>query len=74
MTLKERRANEAAFEAALNEQDAKQKRLALALYATAQAVINGYDYTPGDSDLDDEQPIYISMTLGDYRKARIIFQ
>ena len=33
------------------------------------AVVNGYRYTPGDSDLDNEQPIWVRMTLGDYRRA-----
>lgn len=33
------------------------------------AVRRGYDYNPGDSDLDDEQPIWVRMTLGDYRRA-----
>ena len=34
-----------------------------------KAVFNGYTYDPGDSDLDDEQPISVSITLGDYRKV-----
>ena len=34
------------------------------------AVCDGYDYDPGDSDLDDEQPITVRMTLGEYRRAR----
>jgi hypothetical protein len=33
------------------------------------AVCNGYPYNPGDSDLDNVQPIHVRMTLGDYRKA-----
>lgn len=33
------------------------------------AVCQGYSYNPGDSDLDDEQPIHVSITLGDYRRA-----
>jgi hypothetical protein len=33
------------------------------------AVTKGYDYNPGCSDLDDEQPIWVRMTLGDYRRA-----
>lgn len=40
------------------------------LPALLKAVTNGYTYDPGSSDLDDEQPIYVRMTLGDYRKAR----
>lgn len=35
-----------------------------------RAVVNGMVYDPGHSDLDDEQPIHVSMTLGDYRRAR----
>jgi hypothetical protein len=46
------------------------KKMALLL---AQAVKDGFDYDPGDSDLDDEQPIYVNMTLGDYRRAVGLF-
>ena len=35
-----------------------------------RAVVEGMDYNPGHSDLDDEQPINVSMTLGEYRRAR----
>ena len=35
----------------------------------AKTVREGFDYDPGHSDLDDEQPIHVRMTLGDYRKA-----
>jgi hypothetical protein len=34
-----------------------------------KAIVDGYDYNPGDSDLDNEQPIHVRMTLGDYRRA-----
>ncbi len=34
-----------------------------------RAVCDGYSYDPGDSDLDNEQPITVRMTLGDYRRA-----
>ena len=34
-----------------------------------RAVCDGMVYDPGHSDLDDEQPIHVSMTLGDYRRA-----
>jgi hypothetical protein len=34
-----------------------------------KAVASGYTYDPGSSDLDDEQPIHVRMTLGDYRRA-----
>lgn len=38
-------------------------------------VVQGYDYDPGDSDLDDEQPITVRMTLGEYRRARrVLFE
>lgn len=33
------------------------------------AVSQGYSYDPGDSDLDDEQPIWVRITLGDYRRV-----
>lgn len=36
-------------------------------------IVEGYSYDPGDSDLDDEQPIHVKMTLGDYRRARQLF-
>jgi len=36
------------------------------------AIVEGMDYDPGHSDLDDEQPIHVSMTLGEYRKARML--
>ncbi len=34
-----------------------------------QAVVDGYPYNPGDSDLYNEQIIHVRMTLGDYRRA-----
>lgn len=34
-----------------------------------RAVADGYTYDPGSSDLDDEQPITVRMSLGDYRRA-----
>ena len=37
----------------------------------AQIIVSGFEYNPGHSDLDNEQPIHVSMTLGDYRKARL---
>jgi len=40
-----------------------------------EAVCSGYNYNPGSSDLDDEQPIYVSMTLGEYRRAsRLLYE
>lgn len=37
-----------------------------------RAIVNGYDYNPGDSDLDNEQTIHVRMTLGDYRAAALL--
>ena len=34
-----------------------------------QTIVSGFTYDPGHSDLDDEQPIHVRMTLGDYRAA-----
>jgi hypothetical protein len=34
-----------------------------------RAVAAGFTYDPGCSDLDNEQPITVRMTLGDYRRA-----
>jgi hypothetical protein len=40
-----------------------------------EAVTKGYTYDPGSSDLDDEQPIHVSMTLGEYRRAvRMLYE
>src|ERR1035438_9729834 len=33
------------------------------------AVLLGFSPDPGTSDLDNEQPIFVRMTLGDYRAA-----
>lgn len=35
-----------------------------------KAVVSGFIYDPGQSDLDDEQPIHVSMNLGQYRRIR----
>ena len=34
----------------------------------AQPFRDAFDYDPGHSDLDDEQPINITVTLGDWRR------
>ena len=39
------------------------------VYPVLEAVSKGYLYDLGDSDLDDEQPITVRITLGDYRRA-----
>lgn len=46
------------------------KYLARDVLPVIYAVVNGFDYNPGTSDLDDEQPITVHMTLGEYRRAR----
>ena len=39
-----------------------------------QPFLDGYNYNPGDDDLDNEQPISIRVTLGDYRRLRSIIR
>jgi hypothetical protein len=39
----------------------------MSLYAAAKKIRDAFDYDPGHSDLDNEQPIHISVTLGDWR-------
>ncbi len=40
-----------------------------------EAVTEGFDYGPGHSDLDNEQPITVQLTLGDYRLAcRLLYE
>jgi hypothetical protein len=40
-----------------------------------KAIKAGFDCDPGHSDLDDEQPITVRMTLGDYRRAeRLLYE
>ena len=35
----------------------------------ARIIAAGFEYDPGHSDLDNEQPIHVRMTLGDWREA-----
>lgn len=42
------------------------------LLSLARAIRHGFTPDPGHSDLDDEQPINVSITLGDYRTACIL--
>jgi hypothetical protein len=35
----------------------------------AAAIVNGRKDDPGDACLDNEQPVWVRMTLGDYRRA-----
>ena len=39
-----------------------------------RTALDGYDYNPGDSDLDNEQPIYVRMTLKEYRALRSLMR
>lgn len=39
------------------------------VFVLAKTVKDGYPADPGTSDLDDEQPIHVSMTLREYRIA-----
>jgi len=41
----------------------------LVLNDLIHCIIAGFSYDPGSSDLDDEQPIWVRMHLGDYRRA-----
>ena len=43
--------------------------LARDVFPVLRAVKEGFVYDPGTSDLDDEQPIWVRMSLGDYRRA-----
>lgn len=50
--------------------DAQQLRfLARDILPVLNEVVAGYNYCPGDSDLDNEQPIHVRMTLREYRRA-----
>lgn len=41
--------------------------------ATAAAKFrDAFTYDPGHSDLDDEQPIHVTVTLGDWRKLNFL--
>jgi hypothetical protein len=48
------------------------KRMSLSpsteLEKAAKAIRDAFTYDPGHSDLDDEQPIHITVTLGDWRR------
>ena len=43
------------------------------IYPLLVEVRKGFDCDPGHSDLDDEQPIYVQITLGAYRRASRLF-
>ena len=37
------------------------------LETAAKRIRDAFNYNPGHSDLDDEQPVHISVRLGDWR-------
>lgn len=41
------------------------------LEKAAKPFLDGFTYNPGHSDLDNEQPIHVSVTLGDWRKLNM---
>lgn len=41
------------------------------LVEAAAKIRDAFEYDPGHSDLDDEQPITIHVTLGDWRKLNL---
>ena len=43
------------------------------IFPLLKAIRSGYTYDPGSSDLDDEQPIIVRVTLGDYRRANRLY-
>lgn len=43
----------------------------MSIFDAARRFRDAFTYDPGHSDLDDEQPISISVTLGDWRKLDI---
>lgn len=40
------------------------------LLKAAKPFVAALDYNPGHSDLDNEQPITLTVTLGDWRKLQ----
>jgi hypothetical protein len=42
------------------------------LYDAAKVFRDAFHYDPGHSDLDDEQPIHITVTLGDWRRLNYL--
>jgi hypothetical protein len=40
------------------------------IFPLLKAVVAGMEYNPGHSDLDNEQPVTITIPLGEYRRAR----
>lgn len=46
----------------------------MTLYEAAKVIRDAFDYNPGHSDLDNDQPITITITLGDWRKLNFAIQ
>jgi hypothetical protein len=44
------------------------KKAKKSLYDAAKVFRDGFTYDPGHSDLDNEQPIHVRVTLGDWRR------
>jgi hypothetical protein len=45
------------------------------IHPLIRAVVEGFTYDPGHSDLDDEQPIHVTIPLGEYRRAsRLLYE
>lgn len=42
------------------------------LMALLGKFVDGFKPDPGTSDLDNEQPIHVRVTLGDWRRARAL--
>jgi hypothetical protein len=47
-----------------------QHRFKLDITFLIKAIVEGMDYNPGHSDLDDEQPVHVCIPLGEYRRAK----
>ena len=43
------------------------------IFSLLQVIENGFTYDPGHSDLDNEQPIVVRITLGDYLRANCLY-
>lgn len=48
------------------------KRKPLSIFDAAKPFRDAFTYDPGHSDLDNEQPINITVTLGDWRKLHFV--
>jgi hypothetical protein len=43
------------------------------VFPLVKAVVDGFTSDPGTSDLDNEQPITVRMSLGEYRRAERLY-